>query len=50
MIYIYIYIIAIGSDRKSNSFFVAVGETIYAALFDAAPSLQSLFKTARREK
>ncbi|CAK9074311.1 unnamed protein product [Durusdinium trenchii] len=25
----------------------AAGETIYAALFDAAPSLQSLFKTAR---
>ncbi|CAJ1430401.1 unnamed protein product [Effrenium voratum] len=25
----------------------AAGEAIYAALFDAAPSLQSLFKTAR---
>ena len=24
------------------------GEAIYAALFDAAPSLQSLFKTARQ--
>ena len=25
----------------------AAGEAIYAAVFDAAPSLQSLFKTAR---
>ena len=27
----------------------AAGEAIYAAVFDAAPSLQSLFKTARCE-
>ena len=27
----------------------AAGEAIYAAVFDAAPSLQSLFKTARLE-
>ena len=27
----------------------AAGEAIYAAVFDAAPSLQSLFKTARPE-
>jgi len=31
----------------SSSSREAAGETIYAALFDAAPSLQSLFKTAR---
>lgn len=32
---------------NSSSSREAAGETIYAALFDAAPSLQSLFKTAR---
>ena len=37
-----------GAEFQTSEFISASsGETIYAALFDAAPSLQSLFKTAR---